>query len=62
MAKVKYQIHYWKGKDGKWYWHRIPLRGGKVVAQGEGYNERSDLLEQLAREFPDDPVNEHAAE
>jgi uncharacterized protein YegP (UPF0339 family) len=40
---------FWKSdKDGQWYWH-LRATNGKIIAQGEGYKRRSDLLKTIAR-------------
>lgn len=40
MKKHKFEIFKSK-EDDQWYWHMKALRGGKIVAQSEGYT-RSD--------------------
>jgi uncharacterized protein YegP (UPF0339 family) len=40
---------YWKSdNDGQWYWH-LRASNGKIIAQGEGYRRKRDLLHTIAR-------------
>jgi uncharacterized protein YegP (UPF0339 family) len=40
---------YWKStEDGQWYWH-LKATNGKIIAQGEGYKRKGDLLQTIAR-------------
>ncbi len=40
------KYEYWKGADGKYYWH-CKGRNGEVVAQGQGYTEKKECLDAI---------------
>ena len=62
---MKYRLHIWQATRGKtagqWYWH-IKHVNGKVVAQGESYKRRGDLLTMLGRLFRGTPIEAQADE
>ncbi len=43
MAKKKLRFEYGKNIDGLWYWH-IKAGNGEIIAEGEGYKLRSNIL------------------
>lgn len=38
-------------RDGRWRW-RVRSRNGQIVASGEGYKRRADMVRLLGRLFP----------
>jgi len=41
-------VSVYRGEDGEWRWRRI-ARNGEIIASGEGYVRRADLLETVEK-------------
>lgn len=53
MASNVDRVEVWQGADRQWYWH-AKAANNETVAEGEGYVNKSDLLDQVFRLFGDD--------
>lgn len=48
---TRYHGHFWRSEsNGQWYWH-VQHVNGKVVCQGEGYENESDMHDTLSHLF-----------
>lgn len=47
-------VEHWKSKaDGQFYWHVKNGENGEVMAHGEGYHNRPDLLDAVGEMYGD---------
>jgi uncharacterized protein YegP (UPF0339 family) len=51
----KPKLHVYRGLSGNWRW-RLVAGNGRIVASGEGYRNRADLLATCARYLADHEV------
>lgn len=40
------KFEYWQSASGDWHWH-LKAKNGEIVAQGEGYVNKSDLFQAI---------------
>lgn len=59
MGKNKLKFVVYRGLNRDWYW-RLVAGNGKIIAQGEGYKRKVDLMStiQLIRDVKDEEVEE----
>lgn len=57
-SKPRCRIEYWRSAwDQQWHWH-ARAGNGEIIAQGEAYHNRKDLLDTLNAYFPNMPRRE----